>query len=87
YKDTQIKRALSELGITLIHAGSPQAKGRIKRDFQTLQDRLSNKLKLNNITTIDETNHYLKEKFILTILYLIKGQNIRYYKILTEPVI
>ncbi len=64
YKDTQIKRALSELGITLIYAGSPQAKGRVERDFQTLQDRLINELKLNKITTISEANHYLKKEFI-----------------------
>ena len=64
YKDTQIKRALSELGITLIYANSPQAKGRIERDFQTLQDRLINELKLNKINTIDGANHYLKEEFI-----------------------
>ena len=64
YPDTQIKRALSELGIRLIYASSPQAKGRIERDFQTLQDRLINELRLNNITTIDEANHYLKEEFI-----------------------
>ena len=64
YPDTQIKRALSELGITLIYASSPQAKGRIERDFQTLQDRLINELKLNKITTIQEANHYLKEEFI-----------------------
>lgn len=64
YPDTQIKRALNELGITLIYAGSPQAKGRIERDFQSLQDRLINELKLHNITSISEANHYLKEEFI-----------------------
>jgi len=37
YPDTQIKRALEELGINLIYANSPQAKGRIERDFQTLK--------------------------------------------------
>jgi hypothetical protein len=52
------------LGITLIYAGSPQAKGRIERDFQTLQDRLINELRLNKIATIQEANHYLKEEFI-----------------------
>jgi hypothetical protein len=52
------------LGITLIYASSPQAKGRIERDFKTLQDRLINELKLNNITTLNEANHYLKEEFI-----------------------
>ena len=64
YADTQIKRALNELGITLIYAGSPQAKGRIERDFQTLQDRLINELRLNNITSLEQANHYLKEEFI-----------------------
>lgn len=64
YPDTQIKRALSELGITLIYAASPEAKGRIERDFQTLQDRLINELRLHNITTLSEANHYLKEEFI-----------------------
>ena len=64
YPETQIKRVLSELGITVIYAGSPQAKGRIERDFQTLQDRLINELRLHNITTISEANHYLKEEFI-----------------------
>ena len=64
YPDTQIKRALSELGIAVIYAGSPQAKGRIERDFQTLQDRLINELRLHRITTISEANHYLKEEFI-----------------------
>ncbi len=64
YPDTQIRRALSELGVKLIYAFSPQAKGKIERDFQTLQDRLINELKFNNITTIDEANHYLKEEFI-----------------------
>ncbi len=64
YPDTQIKRALGELGITLIYAGSPQAKGRVERDFQTLQDRLINELRLHNITSISEANHYLKEEFI-----------------------
>jgi len=36
----------------------------MERDFQTLQDRLINELRLNNITTIDEANLYLKEEFI-----------------------
>jgi transposase len=64
YPDTQIKRALEELGVNLIYANSPQAKGRIERDFQTLQDRLINELRLHNITTISGANHYLKEEFI-----------------------
>lgn len=65
YADTQIKRAMDELGIKLLYANSPQAKGRIERDFQTLQDRLLNELKLNDITTLEGANNYIKEEFII----------------------
>lgn len=64
YQDTQIARALKGLGIKLIYADSPQAKGRIERDFQTLQDRLIKEMRLYNIETIEAANHYLKEEFI-----------------------
>lgn len=64
YKDTQIVRALRELNIIPIYANSPQGKGRIERDFQTMQDRLIKELKLYNIRTIEEANHYLREEFI-----------------------
>ena len=76
------------MGIRLIYTSSPQAKGRIERDFQTLQDRLINELRLNNITTIDEADHYLKKERTVypETLYLIKEQNTRYLRILTEPV-
>ena len=46
YAPTQIQRALNELGVRLIIAGSPQAKGRIERLFGTFQDRLLKELKL-----------------------------------------
>jgi transposase len=62
--DTQIQRAMEELGVEMIYAGSPQAKGRIERDFRTLQDRFINELRLNGITTIDGANNYLWEEFI-----------------------
>ena len=62
--ETQIKRALRELGVELIYAYSPQAKGRIERDFRTLQDRLLMELKVAGIETIEEANHYLMEDFI-----------------------
>jgi hypothetical protein len=62
--ETQIKRALRELGVQLIYAYSPQAKGRIERDFRTLQDRLLKELKVAGIETIEEANHYLWEEFI-----------------------
>lgn len=62
--ETQFERMLKELGIKLIHAYSPQAKGRVERLFRTLQDRLVKELRLRNITTIAEANKYLSEIFI-----------------------
>jgi len=58
---TQFERACKELGIEVIHAHSPQAKGRIENGFGTLQDRLVKELRLKNISDIDETNIYLEE--------------------------
>jgi transposase len=56
---TQIKRALDELGIGLIFARSPQAKGRVERGFGTMQDRLTKLMSLDRITAIDAANVYL----------------------------
>jgi len=61
---TQFKRATKELGINLIFANTPQAKGRIERLFQTLQDRLVKEMRLKNINTIEEANDFLKNIFI-----------------------
>jgi transposase len=61
---TQFERACQQVGIKLIHARSPQAKGRIERLFQTLQDRLVKEMRLRNICTIEEANTYLTEIFI-----------------------
>jgi len=58
---TQVGRALKELGIELICANSPQAKGRIERLFSTLQDRLIKDLTLKNISSKKEANEYLPE--------------------------
>lgn len=58
---TQVGRALKELGIELICANSPQAKGRIERLFSTLQDRLIKELRLKNISSIEDGNKYLPE--------------------------
>jgi len=58
---SQFERALSELGIELIHANSPQAKGRIERSFGTLQDRLVKEMRLRNISDIETANSFLKE--------------------------
>jgi transposase InsO family protein len=64
YAPTQIQRALNELGVRLIIAGSPQAKGRIERLFKTFQDRLLKELKLHKISSIEEANRYLHNVFI-----------------------
>ena len=58
---TQFHRALTELGIQLICANSPQAKGRVERANQTLQDRLVKELRLRGIRSIEEANVYLPE--------------------------
>jgi hypothetical protein len=63
-KLTQYERALKELEITVIHARSPQAKGRVERLFGTLQDRLVKELRLASISTIDEANRFVREVYI-----------------------
>jgi transposase len=56
---TQFERASKELGINIIHADSPQAKGRIEREFGTLQDRLVKELRLAGVCSKDEANRFL----------------------------
>jgi hypothetical protein len=56
---TQFERAAEELGIKLIHANSPQAKGRIERAFGTLQDRLVKEIRLAGVATCAEANRFL----------------------------
>ncbi len=58
---TQVERACRELGIKVIHAGSPQAKGRIERVFGTLQDRLVKEMRLEGISTLEQANEFLEE--------------------------
>jgi len=60
---SEFGRALTELGVKLIHAYSPQAKGRIERQFKTLQDRLTKELRLRGISTIEEANKFLEESY------------------------
>lgn len=57
---SQFERALKELGVTVIHADSPQAKGRVERLFGTLQDRLVKEMRLKGVKTKDEANAFLK---------------------------
>lgn len=61
---TQIGRALSELGVEFIAAYSPQAKGRVERMNGTLQDRLIAELRLHKITDMDLANEFLEKIFI-----------------------
>jgi transposase len=62
--ETQIGRALRELGIELIHAHSPQAKGRVERCFGTLQDRLVKGLRKAGANNIETANRYLEQVFV-----------------------
>lgn len=57
---TQYGRACRELGVEVIHAHSPQAKGRIERAFGTLQDRLIKEMRLASISTKEEANEFLE---------------------------
>ena len=58
---TQFGRAMDELGVQMVFALSPQAKGRVERTAGTLQDRLVTELRLAGATTIEEANVVLKE--------------------------
>jgi hypothetical protein len=60
---TQFGRACSQLGIELIYANSPQAKGRVERVFGTLQDRLTKELRLAKVSGCKEAN-ILLERYI-----------------------
>jgi hypothetical protein len=58
---SQFGRALSELGVELIAAHSPQAKGRVERLFKTVQDRLVKELRLAGMATLEAANRFLEE--------------------------
>lgn len=61
---TQVGRALKELGIQLIPAYSPQARGRSERGFGTWQGRLPQELRRRGIVTLEEANRFLREEYI-----------------------
>src|ERR1700687_5022868 len=63
---TQFGRALKELGIQLIPAYSPQARGRSERSFGTWQGRLPQELRLAGITTLEAANRFLGEHYMAT---------------------
>lgn len=61
---TQIGRALKELGIQMIAAYSPQARGRSERNFGTWQNRLPQELRAAGITSLKEANEFLRQRYI-----------------------
>ena len=61
---TQVGRALQRLGIELIPAYSPEARGRSERMFGTLQNRLPQELRLAGITTMEKANRFLKDVYV-----------------------
>src|SRR5450755_1853348 len=61
---TQLGRALKELGVQMIPAYSPQARGRSERSFGTWQGRLPQELRLHGIDSLEEANRFLREYYI-----------------------
>lgn len=57
---SQFERAMKELGVKVIHAHSPQAKGRVERLFRTFQDRVVKEMRLKGIKSIEEGNKFLQ---------------------------
>jgi transposase len=64
YGETQLGRALREMGIELILAHSPQAKGRVERSFGTLQDRLVKALRKAKVSSREAANTFLEQVFL-----------------------
>jgi transposase InsO family protein len=62
---TQIGRGLQELGIVWIAAHSPQAKGRVERNFGTAQDRLVKGMRVAGVKTIEQANQYLTNEYLV----------------------
>jgi len=60
---TQLGRALKELGIKMIPAYSPQARGRMERSYRTWQGRLPQELRLHKMTTVEEANGFLRQQY------------------------
>src|ERR1039458_4562004 len=63
-KPTQFGRAMKQLGVELIQAHSPQAKGRVERRHAVFQDRLVKEMRLRGISRIDQANDLLEEMFL-----------------------
>jgi hypothetical protein len=61
---TQVGRALQELGVKMIAAYSPQARGRSERSFGTWQGRLPQELRVRKITSVEKANEFLRREYI-----------------------
>jgi hypothetical protein len=68
---TQFGRAMRDLGVKMIFAHSPQAKGRVERVNRTCQDRLVKELQLLGLTTLAQANAYVEQTFLKTLNDLI----------------
>lgn len=61
---TQVGRAMKELGVQMVPAYSPQARGRSERNFGTWQGRLPQELRLAGIGTVEQANRFLREDYV-----------------------
>ncbi len=61
---TQVDRAMSQLGIEMIAAYSPQARGRSERMFGALQKRFPQQLRINGITSMEQANQFLQDVYL-----------------------
>ena len=64
HRRTQVGRALHELGVQMIPAYSPEARGRSERNFGTWQGRLPQELRLRQMGTLEAANQFLRERYI-----------------------
>jgi len=64
HRRTQVGRALYELGVQMIPAYSPEARGRSERNFSTWQGRLPQELRLRQIRTLEAANRFLRQDYI-----------------------
>jgi len=62
---SQFQRSLAELAVEVLHADSPQAKGRVERLFRTFQDRLVKEMRLKKIASIEEANRFLEGYLVI----------------------
>src|SRR5947209_14976427 len=63
-RPTQVGRALQELGVKMIAAYSPQARGRSERNFGTWQGRLPQELRLRGIKDLAQANEFLRDEYV-----------------------